>query len=234
MSKKPLHDIFSDIPRHYDIINHIVTLGLDIRWRNALARKCLKNDPKKVLDLCCGTGDLVLTVAKFAMKDIALFGLDFSANMLDIARQKAAKRYIESINFTLGDAGDMPFEDETFDSIGISFGFRNLTYSNPASSKHLSEILRVLKKGGHFVIAETSQPQSRFVRFFFHLYMKAFVKPVGMMISGNKPAYRYFSKSTCEYFDRNQLKELLLGAGFESVDYKPMLLGASSLVVAVK
>lgn len=232
--QKPLHVIFSDIPPHYDLINHIATLGLDSRWRNALARKCLENSPSKMLDLCCGTGDLALTVAKFSNGSTEITGLDFSEEMLKVAAQKATKRNAPSVNFVYGDAGCMPFEDGTFDSVGISFGFRNLTYANPAAKKHLSEILRVLKKGGRFVIAETSQPNSKFVRFFFHLYMKLFVAPVGILISKNKPAYRYFAKSTCEYYDRHQIKKLLLEAGFQSVEYKPMMLGASSIVLAIK
>lgn len=232
--QKPLHAIFTDIPPHYDLINHIATLGLDTRWRNALARKCLENNPAKMLDLCCGTGDLALTVAKFSKGSVEITGLDFSKEMLEFAAGKAQQRNITSINFVYGDASAMPFDDGTFDAIGISFGFRNLTYANPAANKHLSEIYRVLKKGGRFVIAETSQPNSKFVRFFFHLYMKLFVAPVGILISKNKPAYRYFAKSTCQYYDRHQIRQLLLGAGFESVEYKPMLLGASSIVLAIK
>ena len=167
--QKPLHAIFSDIPPHYDLINHIATLGLDSRWRNALARKCLENCPSKMLDLCCGTGDLALTVAKFSNGSVEIIGLDFSKGMLQFATYKAEESKITSIKFVYGDAGSMPFEDETFDSVGISFGFRNLTYANPASKKHLSEIFRIVKNGGRFVVAETSQPNSKFVRFFFHL-----------------------------------------------------------------
>lgn len=232
--QKPLHAIFTDIPPHYDLINHIATLGLDTKWRNALARKCLENKPSKMLDLCCGTGDLALTVARFSNGQVEITGLDFSKEMLQFATHKAEERKITSIRFVYGDASAMPFEDGMFDSVGISFGFRNLTYANPAAKKHLSEILRVLKKGGRFVIAETSQPNSKFIRFFFHLYMKLFVAPIGILISKNKPAYRYFAKSTCEYYDKHQIKQLLLDAGFQSVEYKQMMLGASSIVLAVK
>lgn len=231
---KPLHAIFSDIPKHYDLINRIVTLGLDVHWRTALARKCLENDPGIFLDLCCGTGDLAFSASKNAKKSSSIVGLDFSLEMLKIARQKAKERNLQGISFIHGDASEMPFADETFDSIGISFGFRNLTYSNPSSKKHLSEIVRVLKKGGRFVIAETSQPRSKFVGFFFHLYMKLFVYPVGLVISGNKSAYKYFAQSTCNFYNRNQIVQLLKDAGFSIVEYKPMLFGATSLVMAIK
>jgi demethylmenaquinone methyltransferase / 2-methoxy-6-polyprenyl-1,4-benzoquinol methylase len=234
MKQKPLEAIFAEIPRHYDVINHIMTLGLDVRWRNALARKCLESNPSKVLDLCCGTGDLALTVARFAKIHVEIFGLDFSKNMLEIAVTKATKAHQERIHFTFGDASDMPFGNETFDSVGISFGFRNLTFANPLASKFLSEILRVLGKAGRFVIAETSQPSSGFIRFFYHLYLKAFVLPVGILISGNKSAYKYLIESSRRYYDRGQLTDLLLKAGFSKVVYKPMMLGATSLVVAQK
>lgn len=232
--EKPLHAIFSDIPPHYDLINHLSTLSLDTRWRLALARKCLEKNPLRFLDLCCGTGDLVLTVSKISDGKTDLSGLDFSEHMLEFARDKANKMSKLPINFVYGDASAMPFGDETFDVVGISFAFRNLTYANPASSKHLSEILRVLKTGGRFVIAETSQPKSMFVRFFFHLYMRWLVAPAGGLISGNWKAYRYLAESTCRYFDRNQITDLLLKAGFSEVTYKPMLLGASSIVCATK
>ena len=231
---KPLETIFAEIPKHYDVINHIMTLGLDVRWRNALARKCLENNPPKVLDLCCGTGDLAFTIARFAKPETEIYGLDFSKNMLEVAAIKAKKAHQERINFTYGDASAMPFENETFDSVGISFGFRNLTFSNPLAHKFLSEILRVIKKGGRFVIAETSQPSSSFVRFFYHLYLKVFVLPVGIIISGNKPAYKYLIESSRRYYNREQITDLLLKAGFSKVVFKPMMLGATSLVVALK
>ncbi|NTU61589.1 MAG: class I SAM-dependent methyltransferase, partial [Caldiserica bacterium] len=113
--QKPLHAIFTDIPPHYDLINHIATLGLDTRWRNALARKCLENNPAKMLDLCCGTGDLALTVAKFSKGSVEITGLDFSKEMLGFAAGKAQQRNITSINFVYGDASEMPFDDGTFE-----------------------------------------------------------------------------------------------------------------------
>lgn len=231
---KPLHKIFSDIPKHYDMINRIVTLGMDVRWRKVLAKACLEGNPSIVLDLCCGTGDLAISMACFSKMNTRIIGLDFSKEMLKIALDKANNKGLKSIDFVHGDASEMPFDNETFDSIGISFGFRNLTYANISSEKHLSEIIRVLAKGGRFAIAETSQPQSKFVRFFFHLYMRLFVLPVGVLISGNRPAYKYFAKSACEYYDRSQITELLLKAGFSTVKYRPMMFGATSLIVAVK
>lgn len=232
--EKPLHAIFSDIPPHYDLINRLATLGLDSRWRLALARKCVETEPSRFLDLCCGTGDLVLTISKISDGKTELSGLDFSEHMLEFAKDKAKKKSRYPINFVFGDASAMPFADESFDVVGISFAFRNLTFSNPSSAKHLSEILRVLKKGGKFVIAETSQPKSMFIRFFFHIYMRLLVAPAGGLISGNWKAYKYLAESTCRYYDRDQIRDLLLKAGFSKVEYTPMLIGASSIVCATK
>jgi len=137
-ARKPLHKIFTDIPRHYDLINGLITWGLDKRWRRAAALKCLSKKPQRMLDLCCGTGDLALTVARLADYPIEIRGLDFSQPMLEIAARKASALKGKAIVFDQGDASKMPYEDGSFDCVSNSFGFRNLTYNNPQSKEHLS------------------------------------------------------------------------------------------------
>lgn len=232
--RKPLHKIFTDIPNHYDLVNHLITWGLDKRWRKAAALKCLSKKPQRMLDLCCGTGDLALTVARLADYPIEIRGLDFSQPMLEIAAQKASSLKGKTIAFDQGDASKMPYENGHFDCVSNSFGFRNLTYNNPQSREHLSEILRVLKPGGRLVVVESSQPRSSFVRFFYHLYMRYYVYWVGVIVSGNKPAYRYLSESTIKYYSPPELEKLLTSAGFREVNYHPMLFGASGIYEAIK
>lgn len=232
--RKPLYGIFTDIPHRYDLINSIITWNMDRQWRRKAARECLSVKPKMVLDLCCGTGDLAIDIADLADYPLEVRGLDYSQPMLDIAAEKAVPLKDKTIVFTKGDAARLPFPEAYFDCVGISFAFRNLTYGNPLIQDHLSEILRVLKPGGRCVIAESSQPESKFIRALYHFYMRQYVYRVGSLISGNRPAYRYLAESSSRYYSPAELRELLLKAGFSAESYRPLLFGAAGIYVAVK
>lgn len=232
---RPLYDIFTEVPRRYDLVNHVITLGFDRRWRRQAARQCLDSSPGRVLDLCCGTGDLALNIARLAGNDPAVTGVDYSQPMLDIAAGKA-KRLDgnRKISFVPGDAAALPFPDASFDCVGISFAFRNLTYKNPLAQSHLAEVLRVLADGGRYVIIETSQPESWLIRKLFHRYLRYFVFPAGHLLSGNRKAYRYLAESAARFYNPGEIKELLLAAGFRQVMYRPLLIGVVAIHVAVK
>jgi demethylmenaquinone methyltransferase / 2-methoxy-6-polyprenyl-1,4-benzoquinol methylase len=227
--------MFSAIPPKYDLVNSIITLNMDKRWRKLAARECLSSNPKKVLDLCCGTGDLAITISRMADYQLDIRGLDFTQAMLDIAEDKAKSLSApQKIRFIQGDASKMPFPDAYFDCIGISFGFRNLTYKNPLIKEHLAEILRVLKPGGKFVIVESSQPGSKQVRKLFRVYLLQFVKTAGILLSGNKGAYRYLAESAAGFYSSEELMDLLTKSGFKSVSYRPLFFGAAGIHAAIK
>jgi len=232
---QPLHGMFTAVPPRYDFINHIITLGMDTGWRRQAASTCIKGKPGRILDIGCGTGDLSIKIAKKAPRETEIFGIDYSQPMLEIAKAKAEKAGVAPrIKFISGDASKLPFEDNYFDCTAISFAFRNLTYNNPLCKPHLADVLRVLKPGGRYVIVESSQPESRFIREIDHLYLRWFVNPVGMWLSGNKGAYNYLAESAKRFYMPRQVKGLLLKAGFKSVTYKALFLGAAGLHVAVK
>ena len=231
---QPLHGMFTDIPPRYDLINRLITLGMDRGWRLKAARACLSTRPRTVLDLCCGTGDLGITIATLADYPIEIQGFDYSQPMLDLAAKKASELIGKTLAFRRGDAAKMPFESGSFNCIGISFAFRNLTYKNSLVEKHLSEILRVLEPGGKLVIAESSQPESRFIRTCYHFYMRQYAYRIGACISGNKAAYRYLVESACSYYSPLELKHLLIDNGFQEVTYKPLFFGAAGIYIAKK
>ncbi len=234
-SKPPLHGMFTAVPPRYDLVNRIITLGLDKRWRQLAAKTCLELKPRRVLDIGCGTGDLTINIARLATKDTEVIGLDYSLPMLEKARQKAKKAGVEKqARFIEGEASHLPFPDASCDCATISFAFRNLTYKNPVAYAHLAEVLRVLKPRGHYVIVESSQPENRFIRACFHLYLRAFVMPVGIMLSGNKGAYRYLAESARRYYSPREVRDLLLSAGFRDVRYRPLFFGAAGIHVALK
>ncbi len=230
---RPLQGMFSGVPRRYDIINRLFTLRLDQRWRRAAARECLSGSPRRVLDLCAGTGDLAIRLS--SKKDPGTFvaGADFAPPMLALARRKAA-RAGAAAPFVAGDASRLPFRDGSFDAVGIAFGFRNLTYRNPGRDRHLAEILRVLAPGGRLVIVESSRPRSRAIRLLSDLYVKLAVATLGGLLSGQRGAYRYLAHSAVNFFAPEELAGMLRAAGFSAVTWRPFMGGVAALHVAVK
>lgn len=232
--QRPTQKIFTEVPPKYDFLNRVLTLNMDEGWRKQTAREVLKNKPSRVLDLCCGTADLTMHIASNAQKETELFGLDFSHTMLARAKEKVAVFGEGRVNLIQGDAGNMPFESNYFDAVGISFGFRNLTFENPDAQLHMKEVLRVLKPGGRFVIVETSQPANKLIRFFYHIYHNLITAPIGGLISGNRAAYNYLAYSANHYYTLTDLSILLKNAGFSKTNGTPLMLGAAAIMVAEK
>jgi demethylmenaquinone methyltransferase/2-methoxy-6-polyprenyl-1,4-benzoquinol methylase len=230
-----LQDIFTAVPSHYDLINHLMTWGLDRRWRRMVVRECLASRPGRVLDLCCGTGDLTVTLARRAGNNTEVIGIDYSQPMLKIAGRKAERVSDRGrLSFITGDIASLPFPDAGFDGIGASFALRNLTYKNPLAGRYIAEVLRVLNTGGKFVILETSQPKSSFIKKLYHLYLRYFVFSFGLLISGNRQAYHYLVDSATNYYAPEELKEILVEVGFRQVSFRRLLWGAVSILIAVK
>lgn len=233
MKSRPLYNMFTAVPRHYDLVNSIITWNLDKRWRRIAAQGCASSNPERILDLCCGTGDLSIEISRLIGNIAEILGIDYSQPMLEIADKKAGF-LIKKPSFISGDASTLPFPDESFDCIGISFAFRNLTYKNPLVSSHLSEVFRVLKPGGKFIIIESSQPSSGIIRFLFHLYLKLFVSKIGTLISGNRQAYRYLAESATRFYSPSEIEQMLTASGFSKVTFRPFLFGVVGIHTAIK
>ena len=190
---------FDTIARTYDRLNRVMTLGLDRRWRKCAVRGLHGN----VLDVACGTGDMVVELAK---RGCNVTGVDISEEMLNIARQKTESstshlwlRKVADLSspltFHLGDAEALPFADGEFDAVTCAFGVRNFVHLEQG----LSEMLRVLKPGGTMVILELSTPDSRLVRPFYNLYTKRIIPWLGQRIAGNRDAYTYLPESIARF-----------------------------------
>ena len=232
--KRPLQKMFRAVPPSYDFLNRLLTFGFDQLWRKKAVRECLGNNPVNILDLCSGTGDLAIKLGKSALPGANIVALDYSETMLETAQKKAKRRNLTNIKFLYADASNIPFPDEYFDSIGISFAFRNLTFHNPDRDKFLTEIFRVLKSTGRFVIVETSQPMNKLFRKLYHIYLKWITAPVGGLISGHHGAYNYLAYSARNYYTNKELLELLLEKGFSEIKSTPFLAGIASLHVITK
>jgi len=188
-----------------------------------------------VLDLCCGTGDLLVQLARRARAGSIVTGVDYSAPMLRAAGRKLLRAKPRArASLVEADVGGLPFENASFNAIGIAFAFRNLTWRNPRRDLFLAEILRVLAPGGKFVIVETSQPPVATLRALCHLYCRAVVPRVGALVSGQHGAYRYLGKSAADFSTADEVCGLLRHAGFTSVSYRHLFWGAAALHVALK
>jgi demethylmenaquinone methyltransferase/2-methoxy-6-polyprenyl-1,4-benzoquinol methylase len=234
----PLKEYYSEIFGTYDRVNRIFTFGRDTYWRRMAARVCLEREPRSVLDVCTGTGDFLFELARQAGQEIKLTGYDFSDQMLDVARKKerefGKKRVSIPISFIQGDVADMPFADEEYDAIGITFGLRNLVYQNSSADRHLEEMNRVLGKGGALVILESSRPSNAIWRIFNTLYLRLILPYLGGLISGNLGAYRYLAESSRNYYSIGEMSVILERAGFRVEQTRPLFLGSVMLVVAEK
>lgn len=237
----PLHTFYGDIHASYDRVNRIFTFGRDRSWRKRAAKELLKTQPHRVLDLCTGTGDFLLELARQAdhsSKGIMLTGFDFSSDMLNEARKKQKEfqkgNTQAEIYFLEGDAGKMPFEDGHFDSMGITFGIRNLVYENSMAGIHLSEMNRVLKTGGELVVLESSKPASSLWRFFNGFYLRFILPYLGGLISGNLKAYKYLADSSKNYYTREEMAKILEVVGFDLIRSKSLFLGSVMLLVLRK
>jgi len=231
----PLKRMFDAVPRRYDLLNRVLTLGRDERWRRRAARRCLEGSPLRVLDLCCGTGDLTRHLARLAKSGTEIFGLDYSQGMLDVAQAKLIAANLERpVRFIAGDAAAMKFPEGYFDAVGIAFAFRNLTWRNPLRERALGEIRRVLRPGGRFIIVETSQPAGCVLRKGFHAYLKSFAGPVGTVLSRHPSAYRYLAESARKFYGPGEVTTMLQSAGFELVSAEPLLGGAAAIHVVRK
>jgi demethylmenaquinone methyltransferase/2-methoxy-6-polyprenyl-1,4-benzoquinol methylase len=227
--------MFDTVHGRYDLLNRLLTLRFDERWRRRAARLCLEGKPFRVLDLCCGTGDLTLQLARRSEREVEVVGLDFSPTMLLEARKKGSRlKKDRAVHFAIGDASAMQFQAAAFDAVGIAFAFRNLTWRNRLQEEVLAEVLRVLRPGGRFVIVETSQPGNRMLRAAFHGYMGAMVARVGGALSRRKGAYRYLARSAQNFYDSDSVCALLEGAGFEEIEVQTLLGGIAAIHVAFK
>lgn len=204
--------LFSKIPKKYDLINQILTFGFDSIWRKKAAKIGVKLGGNFYLDVCTGTGIQAYFLKKYSKKNV--FSLDFCLPMLFYAKKK------NGIKFILSDAKFLPFKDETFDLITISFATRNLNTKKEDLVKAFEEFKRVLRKGGYFLNLETTQPPFFILRWILHFYSKTFIKPIGAFLSNSKEAYAYLSSTIPRFYSAEKLKEILKEVGFSKVNFK--------------
>jgi demethylmenaquinone methyltransferase/2-methoxy-6-polyprenyl-1,4-benzoquinol methylase len=226
-----LWKVFCDISGDYDLVNHVLTGGLDIFWRRKAAKTAAAGGGRTWLDMCSGTGKMAIDLKHLAGDEAMIVAADFCLPMMGNAIRKPRAR---QIRFVAAEAGAMPFRDGTFDLITISFAARNLSSSSPILIRRLREFHRILRPGGRFVNLETSQPPSVLLRGLFHLLVRIAVPPIGYLLSRSPAGYAYLSRSISRFHSADALAEIIRRAGFSRVDYHRMAFGAVAIHVARK
>ncbi|MHA2386755.1 MAG: ubiquinone/menaquinone biosynthesis methyltransferase [Candidatus Thorarchaeota archaeon] len=228
---KGVQRIFSQVSHTYELVNHLLTFGLDVFWRRKASRIAARDGGERWLDVCSGTGETAAYLQKHANGGISVITADFSLPMTRVASQKHEAK---QITMTLADAKQLPYPDNTFDLVIISFATRNINKTRESLLEYLREFRRVLKPGGRFINLETSQPQSRFIRWLFHLYIRLTVKPLGSFISGSKSGYAYLSYTVPRFYSADEFVQILHEAGFRGAGFQHMTLGLAAIHWAMK
>jgi len=230
-SRTEIWKMFDDLSGTYDRTNRLMTFGLDLYWRKKVASFLPKKENLRVLDLATGTADQLISLLKHSKNISSSAGIDLSGEMLRIGIFKVEKTpFADRIALRKGSALDIPFPQESFDCVTLSFGIRNVTDVNLC----LTQILRVLKPGGRALILETSVPASSFLRFFHKIHIRKILPFIGGLVSGKKYAYKYLNKTAETFPSGEKFRSLLETAGFESAEIFPLTFGAVSIYKADK
>lgn len=230
-TESPIQSMFAEVPAKYELVNHVLTLGFDIVWRRKAARVAAQAGGTKWIDMCTGTGEMAVYLSRLATEGTEIYAVDFCDSMMEKARRKPQA---ERIHFVTADIKDLPFDDESFDLITMSFATRNINVSKEILIQSFSEYYRVLKPGGRFVNLETSRPPFWPIRKGLDLYVKLFVGQVGGRISGSRRAYAYLAKTIPRFYPAEELAGIMRQAGFGEVTFRRLLFGAAAIHQAVK
>lgn len=225
-SRREVWKMFDRIAHRYDLLNRLLSLGQDVVWRNRVAR-CLPEKPgQHVLDLATGTGDQLISIFSKSGRVAGGIGIDMAENMLALGRSKLKKRKLDqALKLQTGDATAIPFPENTFDAVTISFGIRNVTEVLHA----LQEMRRVLQPGGRAIILEFSLPKNRLLRRFYLFYFRHILPRIGGLISGDSYAYRYLNETVETFPYGKEFCDLLWKAGFDAVKMTPLTFGIATI-----
>ncbi|MCX7550823.1 bifunctional demethylmenaquinone methyltransferase/2-methoxy-6-polyprenyl-1,4-benzoquinol methylase UbiE [Xanthomarina sp. F2636L] len=227
--KEQVTKMFDAISNEYDGLNRVISFGIDIKWRKKVVSLVAETNPNIVLDIATGTGDLAINLAETKAEKI--IGLDISQGMLNVGKEKILKKHLQDrIEMVVGDSENLPFEENTFDAITVGFGIRNFE----TLEKGLTEILRVLKPGGIFVILETSVPTKPPFKQGYNLYTNNIMPIIGKLFSKDQSAYRYLSDSASVFPFGEALNNILSEIGFINVVNKPQTFGVATIYTSSK
>ena len=225
--KEQVAEMFDNIANNYDFLNHFLSMGIDILWRKKAVRLLKPFAPKLILDVATGTGDFALE--SLSLNPDKIIGVDISRDMVAVGLEKVKKRKLQNkIELKYGDSENLEFETNTFDALTVAFGVRN--YEN--LEQGLSEMLRVIKPGGHVAIIEFSQPQKFPIKQIYNFYFNNILPGIGRIVSKDARAYTYLPESVGAFPHGNEFLKVLTKVGYNKVEAIPLTLGIASIYLA--
>ncbi|MGK0363984.1 MAG: demethylmenaquinone methyltransferase/2-methoxy-6-polyprenyl-1,4-benzoquinol methylase [Saprospiraceae bacterium] len=228
--KEQVSKMFDNIAPKYDLLNRVLSLGIDTIWRKKMIEKIRSLNPKQILDVATGTGDVALEAQKRLKPDF-ITGVDISHEMLEVGREKIRKKGLtESIRLDLGDSENLPYDDNSFDAVTVAFGVRN--YEN--LEKGMREMNRVLRPGGKLVVLEFSRPTIFPFKQLYNFYFKNILPTIGKLTSKDQRAYTYLYESVQAFPDGDDFLAVMNKTGYSSPDLERLTLGICTLYTGVK
>ena len=228
--KDKVKQMFDSIAWRYDFLNHFLSLGIDKWWRKRAVARLPQNENGSILDVAVGTADLTIALLK-GKRASKITGIDISDGMLAIGRTKILRAgFADKTELVNGDCDNLPFSDESFDAVTVAFGIRN--FQHPQNS--LSEMHRVLKKGGDVVVLELSRPENRLVRWLFDLYFFHILPLIGRLLSKRKGAYTYLPESVKSFVYGEEFEGWMKAAGFNNTEFTTLTFGIVTIYKGTK
>lgn len=221
--------MFNGIAPKYDLLNHLLSLGIDKAWRRKAMRELERGAKDRVLDVACGTGDFSIEALRHGVRQVV--GVDISENMLAVAREKAWDKGLEEqLEFLYGDSEQLTFPDGNFDAVTVAFGVRNFEHLE----RGLREMCRVLRPGGRVVILEFSTPDRFPMKQLYRFYFKHILPRVGGLVSGDRGAYEYLPASVFAFPQGDRFLDIMRACGFRDVRRRPLTFGIATLYTGEK
>ncbi len=221
--------MFDDISPRYDLLNHTLSMGIDRGWRTKAIKSIVGGNPKVILDVATGTGDLALAAA--AQTGAHVTGVDISEGMLSMGRKKIAAKELENrITLQAGDSAALPFKEGHFDAVLCAYGVRNFEHLEQG----LREMCRVMRDGGALAILEFSKPETPVVKQLFGFYFRRILPALGNLVSRHGRAYTYLNESAVAFPEGARFAGILEHCGFKNVQVRPLTFGITTLYTATK
>lgn len=223
-----IKNIFESISKDYDLMNDLITFKYHSKWKKEIALIAKEDNPKVILDIATGTGDIAINLSK--LKDSQIIGVDISEKMLDVAGDKIRKMNINNITLELSKAEKLKYRNNFFDLISIGYGVRNFE----DLINGLKESYRVLKENGKLIILETSVPNNYLVKYIYILFTSIYIPLISFIFTRNIKAYNYLLNSTKEFPPEKEFKKILSIVGFTNIESKRKFFGISTIYILTK
>ncbi len=228
--KEQVADMFNNISKTYDVLNRVMTMGIDTIWRKKAIRSLKDLQPQYILDVATGTGDFAIESLRI-LKPRKIIGVDISAGMLEVAQEKIKKKGLQQqLEVQLGDSERLQFDDNTFDAVTVAFGVRN--FEN--LEQGLADIHRVLKPGGRAVILELSNPTAFPIKQLYHFWFHKLTPALGKLVSKDTSAYSYLPESVANFPDGQRFAAITDKVGYSQTKVRPQTFGFCTIYECTK